>query len=137
MRPNPRTRKRTDPADIEASVRTAVHAALEHKAEDLKVLHLEPVTDFTDYFLVLHGTNPRQVEAIADAIVEDLRAQGVRPLHVEGMAQSTWVLLDFGDFVIHVFQDDIRRFYALERLWGDAPDVTAQFTGQPTAPSSE
>lgn len=115
-------------SDVEHWVRTAVDAALERKAEDLKVLHLESVTDFTDYFLVMSGTNERQVQAIADSILEALRAEKIRPLHQEGLSRASWVLLDFGDFVVHVFREDTRRFYALERLWGDAPDVTARFT---------
>ncbi len=115
-------------SDVEAWVRIAVDAALDHKAEDLKVLHLETVTDFTDYFLVMSGTNERQVQAIAEAVLEALAAEKIRPLHKEGLARASWVLLDFGDFVVHVFQEETRRFYALERLWGDAPDVTARLT---------
>lgn len=114
-------------SDVEAWVQIAVDAALDRKALDLKVLHLEPVTDFTDYFLVMSGTNDRQVQAIADSILESLRAEKIRPLHAEGLSEATWVLLDFGDFVIHIFQEDTRRFYGLERLWGDAPDVTPRF----------
>ena len=110
-------------------IRVAVNAALDRKAEDLRVLHLAPVSDFTDHFLVMSGTNERQVQAIADAIVKSLREAGVRPLHVEGYNHARWVLLDYGgDMVIHVFLDDNRQFYGLERLWSDAPDVTAEFT---------
>lgn len=127
MTTQPAQRPTATASDVEDWVRTAVEAALDHKAENLKVLHLESVTDFTDYFLVMNGTNERQVRAIADAILEALRAEKIRPLHQEGMARSTWVLLDFGDFVVHVFQEDTRRFYALERLWGDAPDATDRF----------
>ncbi len=112
--------------DTAARVRQAVAAAEDRKALDLKVLHLQPVSDFTDYFLLCSGTNERQVQAIADAVQEKLRAEGVRPLHVEGYARGLWVLLDYGDFVLHIFQEEPRRFYSLERLWGDAPDVTAE-----------
>ena len=93
---------------------------------DLKVLHLEKITDFTDYFLICSGTNERQVQAIADAVQEKLRERRVRPLHVEGYNRGQWVLIDYGDLVVHVFQEEPRRFYALERLWGDAPDVTGR-----------
>ncbi|HKV07270.1 MAG TPA: ribosome silencing factor, partial [Thermoanaerobaculia bacterium] len=94
---------------------------------DLKVLHLQKVSDFTDYFLICSGTSERQVQAIADAVQEKLRAARVRPLHVEGFNRGQWVLIDYGDLVVHVFQEEPRKFYALERLWGDAPEVTAEF----------
>ena len=73
------------------------------------------------------GASDRQVQAIADAVEEKLRAGGVRPLHVEGLRGGRWVLLDYGAFVVHVFQDEVRRFYGLERLWSDAPEVTTAF----------
>lgn len=114
----------TDTAD---RVREAVVAADDRKAVDLKVLHLAKVSDFTDYFLICSGTNERQVQAIASAVQEKLREGRVRPLHVEGFNRGQWVLIDFGDLVVHVFQEEPRRHYALERLWGDAPDVTAEF----------
>lgn len=116
----------SDATDIASKVRSAVAAADDRKAIDLKVLHLEKVTDFTDYFLLCSGTSERQVQAIADAVLERLRAEKVRPLHMEGYNRGQWVLLDYGDFVVHVFHEEPRKFYALERLWGDAPDVTAQ-----------
>jgi ribosome-associated protein len=104
-----------------------VAAAEDRKAVDLKVLHLQQVSDFTDYFLICSGTNERQVQAIADAVEERLRANKVRPMHIEGYNRAQWVLLDYGDLVVHVFLEEPRRFYALERLWGDAPDMTAEF----------
>jgi ribosome-associated protein len=113
--------------DTSARVRTAVAAAEDRKAADLKVLHLGDVSGFTDYFLICSGTNERQVQAIADAVEERLRAERVRPLHVEGYNRAQWVLLDYGDLVVHVFQEQPRSFYALERLWSDAPDVTGDF----------
>jgi ribosome-associated protein len=113
--------------DTAARVRLAVAAAEDRKAIDLKVLHLEKISDFTDYFVICSGGSERQVQAIADAVQERLRLGQVRPLHVEGATRGQWVLLDYGDLVVHVFQEEPRRFYALERLWGDAPDVTAAF----------
>lgn len=115
---------------IPGRVRDAVAAADDRKAVALKVLHLEKVTDFTDYFLICSGTSERQVQAIADSVLEKMREEKVRPLHVEGYNRAQWVLLDFGDFVVHIFLEEPRRFYALERLWGDAPDVTGQFRAQ-------
>lgn len=129
MRPEP-----TEPNQIVVSivdtptrVREAVAAAEDRKAVDLRVLHLEKVSDFTDFFLICSGTNERQVQAIADAVQERMREEQVRPLHVEGYSRGQWVLLDYGDFVVHIFQEEPRRFYSLERLWGDAPDVTSDF----------
>ena len=130
MRPEPTTQP-TPPTqivvDTPARVREAVAAAEDRKAVDLRVLHLEKVSDFTDFFLICSGTNERQVQAIADAVQERMREEKVRPLHVEGFNRGQWVLLDYGDFVVHIFQEEPRRFYSLERLWGDAPDVTNEF----------
>ena len=113
--------------DTAQRVREAVSAADDRKAVDLKVLHLQKVSDFTDYFLICSGTSERQVQAIADGVQERLRANRLRALHVEGYNRAQWVLLDYGDLVVHVFQEEPRRHYALERLWSDAPDVTAEF----------
>ena len=115
------------PVDTATRVREAVAAAEDRKAIDLKVMHLGDVSGFTDYFLLCSGSNERQVQAIADGIEERLRAIRVRPLHVEGYNRGQWVLLDYGDLVIHVFQEETRGFYSLERLWADAPDVTRDF----------
>lgn len=113
--------------DIENRVRDAVAAAEGRQAIEIKVLGLGEVSDFTDYFVLCSGASDRQVQAIANAVEEKLRAGGVRPLHVEGLRGGRWVLLDYGAFVVHVFQDEVRRFYGLERLWSDAPEVTAEF----------
>ncbi len=114
--------------DSESLVKAATESALEKKAKDLKILHLEPVSDFTDYFVLCSGSNQRQVQAIADGIERRLRDLKARPLHIEGSKQAQWILLDYGDFLIHVFDEDRRGFYALERLWGDAADVTAELS---------
>lgn len=119
-------------ADTAARVQLAVASALDLKAQDLKVLFLGPVSDFTDYFLICSGTSQRQVQAISDAIIENLKKEGVRPLHVEGQQGGNWVLIDYGDLVIHVFQPEPREFYGLERLWADAPDETGKFADPPT-----
>jgi ribosome-associated protein len=132
----PRRKPRPVDPDIAASVQAATHAALDKKATDLKVLHLGAVTDFTDFFLVASATNQRQVEAISDAVLHALRGRGVRPLHAEGLSDSNWVLLDFGDFVVHIFDEETRGFYALERLWSDAPDLTKRFTRGTASPAA-
>jgi ribosome-associated protein len=119
-----------DPTELDVvdAVRGAVVAAREKKAEDLSVLELGKVTDFTDYFVICTGANARQVQTIADAVEERLRPLGLRPLHVEGYQPGNWVLLDYGDFVCHIFQPEHRRFYGLERLWADAPEMSDRFT---------
>jgi ribosome-associated protein len=116
-----------DAANTADAVREAVAAALDKKAEDLKVLEVGELTQFTDYFLLCSGQNPRQVQAIADGVERRLREHKLRPAHVEGYQTGQWVLMDYGDFVLHVFLHERRRFYGLERLWGDAPDLTADF----------
>jgi ribosome-associated protein len=104
----------------------AVDAALQRKAEQVRVLDMRGVTHLADFFLVCHGSNPRQVQAIAEAIEAGLRAAGARVLHVEGRERGLWVLLDFGFLVAHVFQEASREFYGLEKLWSDAGDVTGE-----------
>lgn len=126
MRAEPTPTPPSAGSGITDRVREAVAAADDRKAIDLKVLHLEKVTDFTDYFLICSGSSERQVQAIADAVLERLRQDKARPLHMEGYNRGQWVLLDYGDFVVHIFQEEPRKFYALDRLWGDAPDVTTQ-----------
>src|ERR1043166_754913 len=118
-------------ADAQAGAETldqrlgvALHAASERKAHDLVVLDLREVASFTDYSLIASGTNVRQVHAIADAVEEELRKRlKVKPGRVEGYKSAEWVLLDYGDFIFHVFEEKARRFYDLERLWRDAARV--------------
>ena len=113
--------------DIASRCRQAVAAVTDRKAIDVRVLELETISSLADYFVVCAGDNERQVQAIADAVVERLRAAKVRPHHVEGHGTGRWILLDYGDFVVHVFEESTRSFYALEKLWSDAPDVTSRF----------
>jgi ribosome-associated protein len=101
-----------------------VEAAVDKKAEDVLVLDLRGLCDFTDYFVICHGSNSRQVLAISEAIEDRLRAEDrLKPKHVEGRRVGDWVLMDFIDIVVHVFQDERREFFGLERLWGDAKRV--------------
>ena len=111
-----------------AHVRIAVGVIQDRKALDLLVLDLSEVSDFTDYFLVSTGGSERQVRAISDAVHERLRTEGVRPLHIEGQEHGQWVLMDYGDFLVHIFSEPLREYYRLERLWADAPNVTADFS---------
>jgi ribosome-associated protein len=113
---------------IQSRVRVAVTAALDKKAYDLDVLAVGDLTSIADYFILCSASNERQAQAIADNIVDKEREDlHVKPLLVEGTTPGRWILLDFGDFIVHIFTEDARRFYGLERLWGDAPNVTADF----------
>ena len=117
---------------IRKRVKLAVDAALDKKAFDLNVLSVGELTSIADYFILTSASNERQAQAIADGVQERLREEmRVKPLLVEGANPGRWILLDFGDFIFHIFTEDTRRFYGLERLWGDAPDMTAEFTGEP------
>jgi ribosome-associated protein len=114
---------------IQHRVRTAVSAALDKKAFELDVLNVTGLTSIADYFLMCSATTERQAVAIADSVVDRLRADDrVKPRVVEGITPGRWILLDYGDFIFHIFTEDCRRFYGLERLWGDAPNVTADFS---------
>jgi ribosome-associated protein len=104
-------------------IERAIRAAEDKKAEGLVVLDLRKAAGFTDFFVICSGGNPRQVRAIADAVTEALAAEGAEPAHVEGYDRSEWILLDYFDFVVHVFAPDTRAFYGLERLWGNAEHV--------------
>jgi ribosome-associated protein len=104
-------------------VATAVRAAADKKADDLVVLDLRKAAGFTDYFVICTGQNARQIKAIADGVEEALAHGHVKPAHVEGYGHAEWVLLDYFDFVVHVFGAETRRFYGLERLWGSATPV--------------
>lgn len=101
----------------------ALRAADDKKAFDLVLLDVSEVASFTEYFLIATGTNPKQVQAISDEVVERLKKDGRRPARVEGYRGAEWVLIDYGDFVFHVFEEKARRFYDLERLWRDAGRV--------------
>lgn len=120
---------------IQQRVHTAAIAALDKKASDLDVLAVAELTSIADYFIICSATSERQAQAIADSVQEKLRqADSVKPLLVEGATPGRWILLDYGDFIVHIFTEDCRRFYGLERLWGDAPNVTADFTEEAVAP---
>jgi ribosome-associated protein len=116
----PARRRRTAPR-LPKPIAGTVTAALDKKAEDVVVLDLRRAGGFTDYFVICTGANPRQIVAIADAVQESLRRDfAERPALTEGADRSEWILLDYFDFVVHVFSRDCRTFYGLERLWGNA-----------------
>jgi ribosome-associated protein len=108
-------------SELKQQVSAAIQACLEKKAEELSILEMEKGSGaFTDYFVLCSGTNPRQVQAIADEVELRLKKAGLRPTHVEGYTQAEWVLIDYVDFVVHVFSEKARKFYDLERLWKSA-----------------
>jgi len=121
--PKKRTRKRTAPKGISAELTAAVAAMLEKKAEDVVVLDLTRSSAFTDFFIICTANNRRQAQAIADGVREALAKRGAKPALVEGYERGDWVLLDYFDFIVHVFLPASREFYSLERLWGDAERV--------------
>ena len=106
-----------------AAAQRAAAVTLDSKANDVVLLNLQGVTDMTDCFVIASGTSDTHVRSIAEHVMETLRKEGLRAHHVEGLQQGRWVLLDYVDFVVHVFHPTLREFYQLERLWGDATVV--------------
>jgi ribosome-associated protein len=101
-------------------VRDAIVAALEDaKAQDIKVMEVTGLTDITDYMILATGTSSRHVKSVADKLVDAMKKRGLRPLGVEGTAESEWVLIDLGDAIVHIMQAEAREFYDLEKLWGE------------------
>ena len=109
--------------DTAQLARVAVDTASDKKAFDILLLDIREVTTIADYFVICSGNNARQIQAIADAVDEELGKQGARLLHREGVAETGWVLLDFGDVILHIFSSQEREYYRLERLWGEAKTV--------------
>ena len=103
-----------------AQAQRAAHLCIDLKANDVLLLNLTPVTDMTDFFVIGSGTSDTHVRSMAEHVMEELRSEGLRPAHVEGLQQGRWVLLDYVDFVVHLFHPTLRQFYQLERLWADA-----------------
>jgi ribosome-associated protein len=118
-----KTEKRRSPSRIPAEIQRAIAAADDKKADDVVLLDLRKAAGFADYFLICSGGNPRQIRAIADAVMEALASDGAKPAHVEGYQRSEWILLDYFDFIVHIFGPETRLFYSLERLWGNAERV--------------
>ena len=119
------TTSQISPAD---AAQRAAQAALDLKANDVVLLNLKGVTDMADFFLIASGTSDTHVRAIAQNVMEELRKQGIPVHHEEGVTQGRWALLDYVDFVVHVFHPTLRQFYQLERLWSDAEVVPVQMT---------
>jgi len=130
--PQPAPLPETEPGGLDERVLIALHAASEKKAIDPVVLDLRDVASFTDYFVIVSGANERQVQAISDEVYEQLKKTGSPAVRVEGYKTAEWILLDCGDFVVHVFEQKARKFYDLERLWRESKRVAlpAEFTGE-------
>ena len=126
MTPDEASPRRTTDAEQLARARALANAAQGRKAEDLLALDVRGLTSLADTFLIASGSSDRQVRAIADAVEEAARAAGIRALGIEGLEDGRWVLLDFGDVIVHVFQAEARAHYDLERLWADAPRLDVE-----------
>jgi ribosome-associated protein len=119
--------------NLDERIIAAVQAAADKKAIDIVVLDLREIASFTDYFVITSGTNERQVQAISDEVYETLKKAGTTAARVEGYKTAEWILLDYGDFIVHVFEQKSRSFYDLERLWRESTRVAlpADLTGEP------
>ncbi|ABF39027.1 Iojap-related protein [Candidatus Koribacter versatilis Ellin345] len=115
------------------AVALAVSAAQEKKAENIAILELDKSSSgFTDYFVICTGSNPRQLQAISDEVDQKLSSIGQEPRHVEGYNQAEWVLMDYVDFVVHIFSENARKFYDLERLWKSAKHLSPEDLSKPS-----
>ncbi len=112
---------RSKRSELRQKVAEAISAAQAKKAEDITVLEMDQASSsFTDYFVIASGSNPRQIQAISDEVEQRLSRLGLTPTNVEGYSQAEWVLLDYVDFVVHIFSEKARKYYDLERLWKSA-----------------
>jgi ribosome-associated protein len=123
--PQIETSRRTDGHELPTQLRSALEAMDDLKARQVVVLDLRGLNDATDFFVIASGTSDAHVRGIADSVMAKMGRSGVRTHHVEGLNAGRWVLLDYVDFVIHLFHPDTRSFYQLERLWSDAPELLA------------
>jgi ribosome-associated protein len=129
------SRGETKIQELDERILIALSAASEKKALEVVLLDLRDVATFTDYFLIASGANERQVQAIADEVVEKLKKSGTPAARVEGYRTAEWILIDYGDFIVHVFADKARKFYDLERLWreGRRAELPGEFANEPAS----
>ena len=113
-----------DQHDTHETVLMLTNAALTRKAKDLVILRVKDTTSYTDYFVICSGTSDRQVKAIAAYIEETLKKSGMLPLGIEGKNTGSWILMDYGEVIVHIFYEPTREFYDIERLWSDVPSIT-------------
>ncbi len=121
MTKTPTDPKKLDKRGLPAALKTAAKAALDKKAEDLRILDLRGTSAFTDYFVLMHGNSSRHNAALCDAVEEVLKKAKIRPLGIEGKLHGEWILMDYGSFIVHIFSRAARDYYAMEKLWADAP----------------
>ena len=119
-----KTEKTSPMRKIPESVKISVEASRMKKAEDIVVLDLTGISSFTDFFVIMHGNSSRQNVAIYEGIEEDLKDRSIRPLSVEGRENAEWILMDYGEFIVHIFSTTAREYYSLEKLWGDGLRVS-------------
>lgn len=131
LQPKP-TPTAPEPEELDERILMALNAAGEKKAINSVVMDLREIASFTDYFVIANGANERQVQAISDAVVETLKKAGTPVIRVEGYKTAEWILLDYGDFVVHIFDEKARKFYDLERLWRESKRVALppEFAGE-------
>lgn len=115
------TQEKPETQDVQTTKNLCVEFLLELKGEDIQVINLTGLADFTDYFILCSAGSDTHAKALADSVLEGMRDLGHRPWHREGYDSCKWVLLDYVDVVVHIFQRDVREYYSLERLWSDAP----------------
>jgi len=115
--------KQGETIKFKREILTAAKAIWEKKGSNLVVLDLRGISSFTDYFVICEGNSARQTQAISDAVLEELKKDHIVPSHIEGYSQGNWILIDYIDFIVNIFLPKTRRFYDLERLWGDAAEI--------------
>lgn len=116
--------KKLNKRNLPPGVKIAVQAGQAKKGEEITVLDLSAISSFTDFFIIMHGNSSRQNQAIYENIEQELKAVKIRPLSKEGVNNAEWILLDYGDFIVHIFSKEAREYYMLEKLWTDAPKIT-------------
>ncbi len=121
---NIKTQKTAKTREIPESVKVSVEASRMKKAEDIVVMDLTGISSFTDFFIIMHGNSSRQNVAIYEGIEEELKDLSIKPLSVEGKENAEWILMDYGDFIVHIFSLRAREYYSLEKLWGDGIKLT-------------
>ena len=119
-----KTAKTIHTSEIPGSVKISVEASRMKKAEDIVVLDLTGICSFTDFFIIMNGHSSRQNVAICEGIEEDLKDLSIRPLSVEGRKNAEWILMDYGEFIVHIFSPKAREYYSLENLWGDGVKIS-------------
>lgn len=118
--PRERVKKKVTKRSLPREVRISAKAAKAKKGEELIVLDLRGICSFTDFFVITHGNSPRQNIALYESIEQELKKENVAPLSVEGAEHAEWILMDYGNFIVHIFSKNAREYYSLEKLWGDA-----------------